>query len=210
MSDEPNTTPDQQDQTSGQQAGDHPETDWESRFKGLQRKYNLLMETKSELEEQLTSLTSQREQLEKKADTLSVERDTLLSENQTKINELTRMLDEKDNSIKELSSYQKKVKIAKEMGHPELVRVIDSVPNTDDEDTIKDAFKAIIELTQDAVRYREEQLFEGQMPGGLDNDAPPLPTTERGWQDYVEKLPVGSQGRSDAMDAWFDFTQREG
>ena len=207
MTDETNTTaPEQQEQPSGQQAGDsqsQDSTDWEARFKGLQRKYNALVETKSELETQLSDLTSTRDGLEKKLDTLSVEKDTLVTDNKRKFDELTERLTEREQELEKLASYQKKVQVARELGHPELIRVLDVVPDTTDEDALKESFKSIIELANDAVRQREDQLAEGISPGAAESDGTPMPTTEKGWLDYIESLPLGSDERARAYDTWF-------
>ena len=210
MPDENNTnTPEQQEPSSGQQDGGS-QTDWESRFKGLQRKYNAQLELDRERENELAELRAKVEKIEKQNGELAVQKDALMSENQLKIDELTRMLSEKEGTVKELSSYQKKVTIAKELGHPELIRVIDSIPNSENEDDIKKAFQDIVSLTQDLVKMREEQLLEGNSPGGVPNDAPVLPSSQEGWMDYVNKFPLGSNERQDAMDKWFEFNQRQG
>ena len=207
MTDDNNTTPEQQEPTSGQQAGDNQSTDstdWEARFKGLQRKYNALVEAKSELEAQLSDLTSAKDGLEKKLDTLSVEKDTLITDNKRKFDELTKTLTEREQELEKLSSYQKKVQVARELGHPELIRVLDVIPDTTDEDVLKDSFKSIIELANDAVKQREEQLAEGLSPGAADSDGTPMPTTEQGWKEYIEGLPLGSPERQKAYDTWFN------
>jgi chromosome segregation ATPase len=210
MSDETNTTPEQQDNSSpGQQAGDTQTTDWEARFKGLQRKYNALVEQHGDLESRIGSLSSEKEQLESRIDTLSTEKDSINSQNQSKIDELTQSLAEKEETLSKLTTFQKKVQIARDMGHPELVKVVDSVPDSDDEEVIKKHFKSILDLTSDLVKAREEQLSEGLSPGGVDSDGAPLPNTHEGWQELINDLPLGSRDRAKAQDQYFQWT-REG
>ena len=200
----------QNENGSSGQPSDGSQTDWEARFKGLQRKYNLLVEQVSDKDDELAAVSSAKEQLEQQLNEVSVEKDTQLSEKDQKINQLTASLNEKELSVRELAAYQKKVDIVRELGHPELVKVINSVPNSDDEEVLKKAFMDIVELNQDVVQAREKQLLDGQSPGGMSNDAPPLPTTQSGWQEYVNKFPLGSDERKKAMDAWFNFNQKAG
>lgn len=208
MDDKDTNTPGQQEQdnSSGQQDSGAQTTDWESRFKGLQRKYNTLMEAKGELEKQLEQAISKIETLEKASNQLSVEKDSLLKENQTKIDELTQALSEKDQKLSELSQVQLKVKVANELGHPELVQLIDAIPNSDDPEQVKESMQTILGFTKAQIERREQQLTEGLMPGEANEQGMPQPTTEEGWLDLIEKYPLGSDEYNNAMEAYFNWT----
>ena len=130
-------TPDQQDKTPDRQEDGDQQTDWEARFKGLQRKYNVLVDEQSALKERVTDMTSLKEQLEKDATKLSTEKDTLAADYDKQLNELNRLLSEKEQSVSKLTSFQQKVEIANEMNHPELVRVIDSIKDSTDPEEIR-------------------------------------------------------------------------
>ena len=198
---------DQQDSTSGQQpAGTQSTENWEDRFKGLQRKFNVLMETKGELEGQLVEQRTKREEIEKQLATLSNEKESLTQTNQQRIEELSAQLQEKEQSLSELSQMQLKVKVANDLGHPELLQLIDTIPNTDDVEKIEGAFKTILGFTESQIKQREVQLTEGLMPGEAASDGSPMPSTEQGWNDYIDGLPLGSDERSNAMDKYFEWT----
>lgn len=211
MDDENTQAPGQQDDnnSSGQQDGGTQTTDWESRFKGLQRKYNTLMEAKGELEKQLEQALSKIETLEKTSNQLSVEKDSLLKENQTKIDELTQALNEKDQKLSELSQVQLKVKVANELGHPELVQLIDAIPNSDDPEQVKESMQTILGFTKAQIERREQQLTEGLMPGEANEGTMPQPTTEEGWLDLIDKYPLGSDEYNKAMEAYFNWTNNK-
>jgi chromosome segregation ATPase len=207
MSDETTNTPEQQ-QTSGQQVSDNQSidsTDWESRYKGLQRKYNTLVETKGELEGQLSSLTSQREQLEREKDTLSIEKDSLLKNNQSKIDELIATLHEKDGKLSELSKVQLKVQVANELGHPELLQLVNAIPDSDDPEVIKESMKNILGFTKAQIEKREAQLTEGLSPGETTSERAPMPSTEQGWLDLIGRQSLGSDDYNKVMDAYFNW-----
>ena len=119
MSDETTTTPEQQDTTPAQQAGGNPADNWEARFKGLQTKYNVLVNANGELESQLADVTSKLEHYEKQLANMSVEKDSITNQHKNKIDELTSKLTEYEGNLSELKQYQLKVKVAREMGHPE-------------------------------------------------------------------------------------------
>jgi predicted RNase H-like nuclease (RuvC/YqgF family) len=210
MADENTNTPEQQENnSSGQQdGGNQSTTDWESRFKGLQRKYNTLMEADGVKDEQLSKLQAEKERLEKQVDQLSVEKDSLSKDNQTKIDELTSTLTEKEQELAELSQIQLKVEVANDLGHPELLQLIDAVPDTDDRDQVEKAMKSIIGFTKSQVEKREQQLTDGLMPGETSNDRTPKPETEEGWNDYIESLTLGSDEYNNAMDAYFNWTRK--
>jgi len=205
MSDETTTTPEQQDTTPAQQAGGNPADNWEARFKGLQTKYNVLVNANGELESQLADVTSKLEHYEKQLANMSVEKDSLTNQHKNKIDELTSKLTEYEGNLSELKQYQLKVKVAREMGHPELVKVIDSIPNSEDEEAIKNAFKNILDLTSDFVKRREEQLIEGLSPGEAGGDESVLPASEQGWMDYIDSFQLGSKDRVKAQDQYFEF-----
>lgn len=209
MSDETTNTPEQQ-ATSGQQVSDNQSTDstdWESRYKGLQRKYNTLVETKGELESRLTDLTSTKEHLEKQADVLSVEKDSLLKENQSKIDELTKALEEKDGKLSDLSKIQLKVQVANELGHPELLQLVDAIPSSDDPEVVKESMKTILGFTKAQIEKREAQLTEGLSPGETISERTPMPSTEQGWLDLIGRQSLGSDEYNKVMDAYFNWAR---
>jgi chromosome segregation ATPase len=211
MADENKDLDGQGNSSSGQQSDDNQSggsENWEARFKGLQRKYNVLVETKGELDNQLADERAKREQIQKQLDTLSNEKESLTAENKKKIDELTASLNEKDQTLSELSYVQKKVKVANELGHPELLQLIETIPNTDDEERIKESMKTILGFTKSQIEAREQQITEGLSPGEAGGSEQPLPSTEEGWMEMIDKLPLGSDKRQEAMDAYFDWTMQ--
>jgi len=197
--DQQGNSPDQQ--PSGTQTTDN----WEDRFKGLQRKFNTLMETNGALESQLAEIRLAREEKEKQLATLSNEKDSIQQKTQKQIDDLSAQLQEKEQKLSELSQMQLKVKVANDLGHPELLQLIDTIPNTDDPEQIEGAMKTILDFTQTRVAQREQQLSEGLMPGETATDGSTLPSTEQGWVEMIDKLPLGSSEREEAMDKYFNF-----
>jgi chromosome segregation ATPase len=197
---------DQQESSSDQQpAGTQATENWEERFKGLQRKFNALMDAKGDLDSQLVEQRSKKEELEKQLATLSNEKESLTNENKKKIDELTSQLNEKEQTLSELSQMQLKVKVANDLGHPELLQLIDTIPNSDSPEQIEQSMKTILGFTKAQIERREQEITEGLMPGETSSDGAPLPSSEEGWQDMIDKLPLGSSERSEAMDHYFEW-----
>ena len=85
----------------------------------------------------------------------------------------------------------------------------DSIPNSEDEEAIKNAFKNILDLTSDFVKRREEQLIEGLSPGEAGGDESVLPASEQGWMDYIDSFQLGSKDRVKAQDQYFEFLNQK-
>lgn len=209
MTDETTKTPGEQDLSPDRQAGDTPTTDWEARFKGLQRTFDTLVKSKGDLETRLADMTSAKEQLEKQTDMLSIDKESAVQKHQTKIDELTNMLTEKETTLSQLAQMQLKVEVANELGHPELIQLIDAIPGSDDKTVVEKAMKDIIGFTNAQVKQRETQLSEGLMPGETADSGGAMPTTEQGWVELIDRQPLGSDEYNKAMDQYFKFTMRE-
>jgi chromosome segregation ATPase len=205
MSDETTKTPDQQADAPEQQASANPTTDWESRFKGLQKKFNVLMETKGELDNQLAEERMKREDFEKQLASLSNEKDSLTTEKQRKIDELTGQLTQREEELSKLSKMQLKVEVANELGHPELLQLMNAIPDSDNREDVEGAMKTILGFTKAQIEQRERQLTEGLMPGEATAGDTPMPTTEEGWVEMIDELPLGSTERDKAMDSYFKW-----
>jgi len=207
---ENNQDPVQPDNTAGQQPTGTQSTDnWEERFKGLQRKFNTLMEAKGDLEGQLAAQHTTNADKDQQLATLSNEKDSLQLSTQQKIEELTSQISEKDKSLSELSQMQLKVKVANELGHPELLQLIDTIPGTDDPEKVESAFKTILGFTKSQIEQREKQLSEGLMPGDAPPDGKTMPSTEQGWTNLIDSLQLGSEERDDAFDKYFKWMSQK-
>ena len=58
----------------------------------------------------------------------------------------------------------KKMEIAKELGHPELISIIDTIPTFEDDDLQKKAMEDILSFSDQRVQAREESLLAGITP----------------------------------------------
>ncbi len=176
------------------------------RFSGAIQKIQSLTEEKNGLVQQLDNKVSEMERLqlalaEKEAGstTLLGQRDQTIGELNTQISDLQKQL-----AISEIN--MRKVEIAKQIGHPELIQILDTIPSVDNEEQLKTIMKNIAEFTTSQVTARERELMAGATPQitSVDNVQTPFPEAgdTKAWEQRLAKLDTGSKEWNDAMEHW--------
>ena len=172
-----------------------------ARFDGLMKKVQDLTAELRDANANIQQKSSRAEQLQTEIDTLTAQGDARASEMQTQLNSLQQEMSDLSSVKSSHESMKLKLKVAKEMGRPELMQLADRIPDLTDEVEIEAAFKDFAKFTDMAVMTREQQLTAGLTPvGGPTNNATPAaPQTLEGWQQHIESLPLGSSEREAAM-----------
>lgn len=207
MADE-TTNPGQQDISGQQSAGTPPPAgeNWEARYKGAVRKIEELTLSSRDLTTQLAAKTSEVEQLKLQLSTKDVEKTVAVSERDTKLEQFIKESAVSASELKELRAYQSKVKMANEIGRPELIKIIDRIPAVEDPAVMRGIMEDFTKFADDLVAQREKQIFSGVVPpigpgGGL----PQKPTSSASWEKQINSLPLGSRERAQAMDDYYEF-----
>ena len=103
----------------------------------------------------------------------------------------------------------RKIDMAKELGHPELVNIIDTIPTFEDDDLQKKAMEDIIGFSQNAVKAREESLLSGVTPAvspTVVGDA--KPASDEAWGKAIEAEEDPSK-RQAMFDEWYEWGQTQ-
>jgi hypothetical protein len=107
-----------------------------------------------------------------------------------------------------LKGKMRKIDMAKEMGHPELVSIIDTIPTFDDDKLQQEAIDDIIRFTEERVKAREETLLAGVTPtvSPTPNPGDAQPASSEAWKKNIDAEPDPTK-REALFDAWFDWRQ---
>jgi hypothetical protein len=129
---------------------------------------------------------------------------------QKQIQALQEQLTVANTTIKTYESDKLKLKALQEMGRPDLISVMDTIPAGPDLESTKTAFANIAKYADDIKKRRETELLAGL--SGTQSvaqvTAPPAPQTEKDWSAHIESLPLGSKERQKAWDAYFAFVNK--
>lgn len=182
----------------------------QARYNGLVKKVEELTLQLRETEGQLAGKTSVEEQLtgqlavKDTEKTVAVgERDkalqTSLEENQAQTTELI-----------ELRALRLKLEVARDLQRPDLVEILDRLPNLTDKEALTTIAKDFLGWGDNLVQARETQLKAGVTdPISSVVTAPVKPSTSQGWEEYVNSIPLGTPERSKAMDEFGDWADSQ-
>jgi len=155
-------------------------------------------------------MTSQKEQLSSQLSIKDVEKQTAVGERDQRLQQALQENTAKDAELAELRGLKLKVEVAKELGRPELLKIADRIPAMTDKEALKTVMQDFAGFVDDAVKAREQQLMAGVVPANNPvNLTPATPTTEKGWDEYIEKFALGSPERAKALDDYGDFLERK-
>jgi hypothetical protein len=221
MADEPTTqTPEQQvPETPGQQAPvtppttpavqtPNPQEDWKTRFDGAIQKIEQLTITNRSLQADLATKTSEIEQLKQQLSQGDIEKTVAVGERDKRLQELLTTNQTLESENASLKALRLKLEVAKELNRPDLVAILDNVPNLTDKEALTNVMSTFSNWADNLVQQREQQLSIGITPPVSAHQTPPQkPSTSEGWQRHINSLPVGSQERQTALNEWLAFEQ---
>jgi len=174
-----------------------------ARFNGLMQRNEALTAQLTEATGNLATRSSSLEQSKKELVDQAAAQEVQVGENTLKVTELTEQVSTLTAANLDYNSLQLKLKVANELGRPDLMALAQHIPNSTDEAVIKDALTAFAGFSDGAVKKREDQLLSGVSPAGSAGGvAPKAPTTPQGWADYVNTFPLGTKEREAALKAF--------
>ncbi len=177
-----------------------------ARYNGLNQKVQDLVLANQDLNRQLLAKTSELEQLRASLTVKDAEKAAAVTERDKSLNEIVQSKAALEAQLKELKALQLKVKIAKEIGHTELLTIADRIPAFEDENVLKETMLDFVNFAGAQVKAREEQLKAGVTPGaGPGAPVNSSPATAEQWVEHINGLSLGSAERAKAMDQYGDW-----
>jgi len=187
-----------------------PDTDWEKRYKGSVKMVEQLTIANRDHASQQQLQTSEIERLKADLANKDIERTVAVSERDTNLETALTASAAKDTELAKLRAHKLKVDLAKELGHPELISILDRIPDMEDHEVQKTVMMDFVQFREAGIQEREKALLSGTTPPVSPViSTPATPTTTEGWAAYVEDLPLGSKERTKASDEWFEWTRQQ-
>lgn len=125
------------------------------------------------------------------------------------LNDVVTSKSELETELAELRALKLKVKVATDIGHPELVKVFASMPNLTDEAALTTVMTSFTSFGSEMVRAREAQLLGGITPPiGSVTVAPVTPSSHDAWNKVINAAPLGSAERKKLNDEYWTWGQQ--
>jgi hypothetical protein len=204
------------DQTApGDQGSSHQQEtgqDWKARFDGAIRKIEQLTLENRRLNDELVAKTADLEQSRSQLSLKDAEKLAAVGERDKRLQEAVQAKTTLESQVAELQALQLKVNVAKKMGRPDLLQILDSVPAMSDEAALENVLKTFADFADGKVRAREKELLAGITPpyGGGGTPLPAAPASDADWTQFIESKPLGSPERAAAMDDYWNFKMKQG
>jgi hypothetical protein len=214
MPEETNTTPEQQgadnsaapdQQASPAQTINLDDYVEKKRYTGAIQALQEKDKSLKELEAQLAARSSEIEQFRTQLSEADVEKNSLLADRDAKLTEATQKLTDTEKELVNMQAQMMKVDVAQEIGHPELIKLLDTIPSIPDKEALTNVMKEIAGFAEEQVKAREEELLSGRTP-----EVSPAQTTPaypdgnnvEAWESYISKLDPFSDEYNQAMEAF--------
>ena len=126
------------------------------------------------------------------------------SEFETKLQGAEQEKSQLNSRLSGFEATQLKLKVIKELKRPELVDILDVIPDIADEAQLREKIVSLANFASTLTQKREQELLAGEthVENNANTKAANLPSSNEGWQSYVNSLPLGSPERQEAMNAW--------
>jgi hypothetical protein len=129
------------------------------------------------------------------------------SEFTTKLESANKTQTELEAQLAKSKALELKMKVIGDLNAPQLYSIISVLPDSTDEAVIKEKATQIASFAGQISKSREQELLAGVTltPQSPATTAKTLPTTNEGWQQYVNSLNFGSPEYQTAMDSWHSW-----
>lgn len=181
---------------------------WRERYAGQQKALQLAVESKKSLDDQLLAKASELEQLRAQLTLKDTEKTIAVGERDKQMEVLLTESQSKEAELTRLRALELKIKVATELGKPELMQIAEHIPDIQDEEILKSVMGDFAKFTDTQVKAREEQLMAGISPTTVAaSPSPAAPSTVQDWEDRIDELAFGSKERQQALDSYGDFLE---
>lgn len=180
--------------------------DWKARYDGLVKKVEQLVGEARTKDTELATLRTQIEQLNAQLGLKDAEKNAAVSERDKQIQDLVGKTETASQELARLRSLEAKLKVANELGRPDLMKIAQHIPNVEDAEALKTIMQDFAGFAESAAKEREKQLMAGVGPAaGTSPSAASQPQTAQEWERLYNGLPLGSKERADAMNRYGDW-----
>lgn len=199
---DPPVEPDLIPQQQGTNSSVDGKEEWKKRYTGSVKKIEELTLANRALQQQLDGFTSQIEQVKSQLSIKDV--DAAIGERDKRLQEIIQAKSQAEQELDGLRSLKLKIEVAREIGRPELIEIIDHIPSMSDKETLKSVMSDFAKWGEGIAKKRETQLLAGVTPPtGNIQQSPATPNSSNEWQSIINKLPLGSPERAKAMNDWW-------
>lgn len=176
------------------------------RFDGLQLKVQELVEAKKATDALLAQKDAEIARLSGEITLKDTEKNVSIAERDKQLQEVVQSKSQAEAELAELRALKLKLEVVDELGRPELVKVLKSVPNLTDKDALKVVLEDFARFGDESAAARERQLLAGVTPPVSAAQASGAsPQSHEAWTRHIESLPLGSTERAKAMDDYWSW-----
>ncbi len=182
------------------------------RLNGALAKIQELTLANRALAEQLATKDVQLAETRTQATKLEAEKGQLVGQHTTVLKELNEKYTDAHGQLAQKAALERKLSAIKTSGHPELLAIIDSLPVAEDDEKQLQVINNMAAFATDLVKKREQELLAGNVDTSSGVGSLPAkekPTTDEGWQAYINTFPLGSKERQGAFDEYWLFANRK-
>lgn len=180
-----------------------PAVDWETRYKGASTVINKLTTDRDQIKAQLETATSELEQLRAQLALKETEKTVAVGERDKQMQTILEAKTQAESELANLRALKIKLDVAKKIGNPDLMLILDTIPSIADENALEALMRQVSDWGASLAKKRETELLAGVTASAV--QAPvtqALPQSNADWQTYVNGFPLGSKEREEAFDAW--------
>jgi hypothetical protein len=174
------------------------------RLNGALQKIEELTLLNKTLTERLTGLTSEKTTLQADLQQKESVWNAQQSEFTTKLGSADKTIADLNARLASSDALKLKMKLIGELNAPQLYSVIDVIPDGTDEAAMKAAIQKLAGFANQIAQSREKELTAG-VTTIEQNQGLQLPTTDKGWQDYIAGLNFGTPEYQKAMEGWHSW-----
>jgi hypothetical protein len=175
-----------------------------ARLNGALQKIQELTLANRTLTDRLTALTGEKATLTADLQQKESAWQAQQSEFTTKLASAEKTAAEKDAQLSKFQAMQLKMKIIGELGATQLYSVMDVIPDTADEASLKASIEKLAKFAGQVAQTREKELTAG-VTTIEQNQGPQLPSNDKDWEKYINSMPFGSPEYQKAMDQWHSW-----
>lgn len=180
-----------------------------ARYTGAVQKIEALTNAQKQLNDELAAKSSMLEQLNQRLAEMEAAQASTIKVKDASIGELQSNMGTLQQELETLKAFKSKADLAKSMGRPDLLTVLEYLPNTGDENFLKQAITDLAAFAENAASLREQQLRAGLIDTTTTKPTSTTPVTPEAWVKHIESLPLGSPERVQAADRFGEWLKQQ-
>jgi hypothetical protein len=181
----------------------------EARLTGALQKIQELTLTNKSLQDQLQAANTRVGELQAQVQVSETDWKAKVGEGSQKLETVTGERDNLQAENARLQAELEKAKMVGELGHHELLPILDQIPSDTDPEKQKANIQRMATWADQLLKQREDQLTAGQtdtpvQPAStVGGESTAAPKTAQQWEKYIESKPFGSPERQEAWDQYW-------